>query len=103
MPVPLACWLLIRPALFTLYAIVTYLIGMFDGMDSTPDTFLALMPMIALLLFGTHLDILHAWMFWRRRKSEEEPNENPVEKMPATEMTEVIVIDAASSRIVTYP
>jgi len=62
-----------RVSAFTLFGLISVIIGVIFFTDSSSnaglielDIILALMPVAAVIIFGTHKDLLQFWMFWRK-------------------------------------
>lgn len=60
--------LMIRVAVFTFFGFVTIaasLVLLSHVASIVPNVFIAIMPLAAFLVFGTQLDIVRVWIFWR--------------------------------------
>jgi len=67
----------VRVSAFTLFGLIAVIIGIifFTGSDSNAslvelDTILALIPVAAVVVFGSHKDLLEVWMFWRKKNKQ---------------------------------
>jgi len=67
----------VRVSAFTFFGLITVIIGIifFTGSNSNAalvelDTILALIPVAAVVIFGSHKDLFEVWMFWRKRNKQ---------------------------------
>ncbi|KAL0958182.1 hypothetical protein HGRIS_000345 [Hohenbuehelia grisea] len=69
--------LIIRVALFTAMGFITITVSLIYLMHTrhgaVPNIFIAILPVTAMIFFGSQTDILHAWMFWRPQPQQPEP------------------------------
>jgi len=94
-----------RVSAFTLFGLVAVIIGVLfftiSGSSNTAllelDIILAIIPVAAVLIFGSHKDLLEVWMFWRKRNKKfpftSTHREQPPPLVPATELHVEYVID----------
>ncbi|KZV86155.1 hypothetical protein EXIGLDRAFT_774923, partial [Exidia glandulosa HHB12029] len=68
--------LVLRVAIFGVYAIVGFILSLVSVFVSTPapDLFIATVPLVIALVFGIQADIQGEWAFWRRLRTPGRPD-----------------------------
>jgi len=69
--------MIIRVVLFTIMGGLTITVNLIYIMHTkhgaVPNIFIAILPVISVIIFGSQLDIFRVWMFWRRQSQEPWP------------------------------
>ncbi|KAJ3729187.1 hypothetical protein DFJ43DRAFT_488370 [Lentinula guzmanii] len=95
----------VRVSAFTLCGLISVIVGLFfflrafiGGGDSNQglvelDIILAMAPVSAVVIFGTHKDLLNVWLFWRNQTPIAKKVENPVPPLSNVHIEYEVVIE----------